>query len=404
MSIGKMAWRNIWRNPRRSLVTMGTMTVALCALVVFTGLIHGMQRAMERNVVDLETGDVEIFAQGYEERPSLYLRLAHPEALLARLERAGYSAAPRLRASGLAAAGTSSAGALLVGVEVARDHAVSRIDREVADGRWLDPRDGKGVVIGRRLAKSLGLRPGGEILLLANAADGSMANELYHVRGVLRAMGEAVDRGGVFMPAGAWRRLLVVPDGAHQIIVRRPARVDLAAARATVARLAPGADVRSWPELLPTLANILDAQRASTVLIDLIVYVAVAIVLLNAMMMAVFERLRELGVLKAVGMKPPSVFALVAAEGAWQTGLAVALGLLLAAPALFYLAHHGLNLASLAGASVQGVAYDSHWLAEVDGATFAGPLGMLILTVGIALVFPAWKAARLQPFDAMRYH
>jgi ABC-type lipoprotein release transport system permease subunit len=280
---------------------------------------------------------------------------------------------------------------------------VSRVDREIAAGQWLDPTDEKGVVIGRRLAKSLGLAPGGEILLLANAADGSMANELYRVRGVLRAMGEAIDRGGVFLTAGAWRKLLVVPDGAHQIIARRPAHVDLPTAQATVTRLAAGEDVRSWPELIPTLANILDTQRASMGLIYLIVYVAVGIVILNAMMMAVFERIRELGVLKAVGMKPTSVFLLVAAEGAWQTAIALALGLTLAAPALYYLVHHGVNIASLAGASVQGIAYSSEWHAEVDRATFSGPIVMLILVVGVAMTFPALKAARLQPVDAMRY-
>lgn len=403
MSIAKMAWRNLWRNPRRSLVTMGTMTLALAALLVFAGLMRGMQSALERNVVDLETGDLQIFAKGYQDRPSLYVRIADPDALVARLERAGFAAAPRLRASGLAAAGANSGGALLVGVDVARDHRVSRVDREVADGRWLDPGDDKGVVIGRRLARSLGVGPGGEILLLANAADGSMANELYRVRGVLRAMGDAIDRGGVFMTAAAWRHLLVVPDGAHQIIVRRPAGVDLAAARATAAGLAPDDDVKSWPELMPTLANIFETQRASLGLIYLIVYVAVGIVILNAMMMAVFERIRELGVLKAVGMKPTGVFALVALEGAWQTLLAVALGLALAAPTLHYLVHHGINIASLAGTSVQGVAYDPEWHAEVDRATFTGPIGMLVAIVAIAMTFPALKAARLQPVEAMRY-
>jgi ABC-type lipoprotein release transport system permease subunit len=398
-----MAWRNVWRNPRRSLVTMSTMMVALCALVVFSGLMRGMQTAMEQNVVELETGDVQIFARGYQERPSLYLRIADPDTLLARLDRAGYRATARLRASGLAAAGASSAGALLVGVDVARDRRVSRVDREVAHGSWLDPADQKGVVIGRRLAKTLGVGPGGEILLLTNAADGSMANELYRVRGVLRGMGEAIDRGGVFMNAAAWRELLVVPDGAQQIIVRRPAGVDLPSARATVAGLAPDEDVRSWVELLPTLASILDTQRASMVLIDLIVYAAVAIVILNAMMMAVFERIRELGLLKAVGMKPVSVFVLVAAEGAWQTALALVVGLVLAAPLLYYLVRHGVNIASLAGASVQGIAYNSEWHAEIDRATFTGPIGMLLFAVGAALTFPALKAARLQPVDAMRY-
>src|SRR5262249_20284287 len=154
--------------------TMGAMTVALAALVVYAGLARGMYSGLERNVVELETGDLQIFAKGYQDRPSLYARIAEPEALLARLDRAGFAGSARLRVSGLAAAGKSSAGALLVGLDVARDRRVSRIDREVAEGTWLDPATPDGVVIGRRLAKTLGLAPGGEILLLATGADGSM--------------------------------------------------------------------------------------------------------------------------------------------------------------------------------------------------------------------------------------
>jgi ABC-type antimicrobial peptide transport system permease subunit len=216
-------------------------------------------------------------------------------------------------------------------------------------------------------------------------------------------MGDAIDRGGVFMNAGPWRELLVVPVGAHQIIVRRPSNVDLATARAAVARLAPDLDVRSWVQLMPTLANILETQRGSLVLIELIVYAAVASVILNAMMMAVFERIRELGMLKAVGMKPVTVFGLVACEALWQTAIAVGVGLLLSAPLLYYLVHHGVNIASLAGASVQGVAYNPEWHAEIDRATFAGPITMLMVAVALAMTFPALKAARLQPIDAMRY-
>jgi ABC-type antimicrobial peptide transport system permease subunit len=185
--------------------------------------------------------------------------------------------------------------------------------------------------------------------------------------------------------------------------VRRPAGVDLAAARATVASLAPDLDVKSWVQLLPTLANILETQKSSLVLIELIVYAAVASVILNAMMMAVFERIRELGVLKAVGMKPLTVFSLVACEGLWQTAVAMAAGLLLAAPLLYYLVHTGVNMTSLSGASIQGIAYNPNWRAEVDRSTFSGPIVMLLFAVAAAITFPALKAARLQPVEAMHY-
>jgi putative ABC transport system permease protein len=207
----------------------------------------------------------------------------------------------------------------------------------------------------------------------------------------------------VFMTAAAWRALLVVPDGVHQIIVRRPAGVDLETARATVAQLAGGQEVRSWPQLLPTVASLLETQRASLVMLYIIVYVAVGIVILNAMMMAVFERIRELGVLKAVGMKPGSVFLLIAVEGAWQTALALGLGLALALPALQWLSTHGIDIGALGGVHLQGVAFDSLWRAQLDRGTLVGPIVTLLVVVAVAMTLPAWKAARLQPVDAMRY-
>lgn len=379
------------------------MSLALVAMMLVAGLIEGYTRGMVRSVLDLEVGDLQIFASDYREHPSLYSRIEQPGALLERLHAAGFRASGRLLSFGLAAAGQASAGVSLRGVQVDLDRTVSSVGSEVQRGRWLDPQDPRGVVLGRRLARTLGVQPGDEILLLSQAADGSMAYDLYRMRGVLRGIGDAVDRTGVFLTAAAFRELMVVPSGVHQILVRRPPDLDLALAAQRVRALAPELDVRTWRQLMPTIASYIDSMYAIMAVMFFLVYVAIGILILNAMLMAVFERIRELGVLKAIGVGPLDVFRLVACETGIQTGLAIALGLALGTPALIYLERVGLDLESLAGVSVLGIAMDPLWRAAVSPATFTGPVAMLVAIVFLASLYPAWKAAWISPLEAMRY-
>jgi ABC-type lipoprotein release transport system permease subunit len=399
-----MAWRNVWRNQRRSLVTISAMSLALCVLILYVGLIDGIMLGMERSLVEIEVGDVQVFAEDYRLNPSIYTRIEQPEALLTPLSEAGFPATGRLLAFGLAAAEESSAGVSFRGIDVERDARVSQVHQQVAEGRWLDPADHRGVVIGRRLARTLGVEPGDELLVLSEAADGSMAYDLFTVRGVLLGISDATDRTGVFMTMPAFRELMVVPSGVHQIIVRRPEGVALPAAARQVQVLGDEFDVRTWRQLMPTVSSMMDSARGAVFVMALIVYIAVAMLILNAMLMAVFERVREFGVLKALGVGPSEVLRLILVESGIQTGIAILVGVTLAAPLGLYLEHVGIDLQVLAGVTVMGVAMDPVWRAAPSARSFAGPILSLVVIVLVAVLYPALKAALIRPVDAIHHH
>lgn len=401
MSIFKVAWRNIWRNRRRTIVTTSAMTLALVVMILYSGLVRGHLERMRRDILDYEVGDMQIFAKGYRDNPSIYTRIDEPGRLIEALGKAGYTASARLLGAGLVAAGDSSAGVMLRGVDVKQDAAVSRVGTRVESGRWLDPKDPQGIVIGKRLARTLDVKPGDEVVVLTQAADGSMADDLYRVRGVLRNLSEAVDRGGVFMTEGAFRELFLLPAGAHQILVRKPSAVTEAAALARVEKLAAGLDVKTWRQLMPTLSSLLDSAKSVLYVMFFLVYVVIAILILNAMLMAVFERIREFGVLKALGMEPGAVFRLVFAESLLQTAISTAAGLVLSLPGVWYLSAVGIDLRTVGGISLYGMVMDPHWRAEFVPAAFAGPVVMLVIIVSIAVIYPAVKAARLRPIEAI---
>jgi ABC-type lipoprotein release transport system permease subunit len=403
MGVLKMAWRNIWRNRRRTMVTVGAMTLALLVLVLYTGLIEGYLRDMERSIVDLEVGDVQVHADDYRDNPSIFTRIEDPGPLLARFDEVGYPASARLLGGALVAAGESSAGALLRGVDIERDPRVSEIYNHMARGSWLDRADPKGVVLGRRLSRTLAVEPGDELVVLGQATDGSMANDLFTVRGVLEGVSDGTDRTGVFMTAETFREFFALPEGTHQIIVRRPERLELDVAVGTVREIARPLDVKTWRELMPTLASLLDSTRGMIHIVFFVVYIVIAILILNAMLMAVFERIREFGVLKAIGVSPGRVFVIILVESGLQTGLAILIGLTLSVPGLWYLTRVGIDTGILGGTSMMGVAFSSVWYAVVTPNIFVGPILTLGFMVSIAVLYPALKAARITPVEAMRH-
>jgi putative ABC transport system permease protein len=399
----RIAWRNLWRNKRRSLVTIAAMTFALLVMILYSGLGTGMLKSIMSNILDLEMGDIQVFDKAYVDDPSLFSAIENDKALITRLEAAGYRAAPRLLSAGLAAAGDTSAGVTLRGIDTALDPKVGRIAGHVDKGRWLDPGDPGGVVIGRRLAQTLGVKPGGEIVVLSQGADGSMANDLYRVRGVLGNVSDATDRTGVFMTEEAFRELFVFPEGTHQIIVRKPDALTLEAAQAEVRRMAPGLDVKTWRELLPTLANMSDSAVSMVYFMFLLIDIIVAIVMLNAMLMAVFERIRELGILKAIGMSPGGVLRLIIVESLLQTILAAAAGSVLAVPGMMYLERVGIDTGSLSGMSVHGMSWDPVMRAVPTVGAFVGPIIILVVVIMIAVLYPAIKAALIRPVRAIHH-
>ena len=403
MGIFKMAWRNVGRNRRRSTVTVAAITLALWVSVLYTGLLQGLLADMETGITELEIGDVQIHTVDYLNKPSIYELVDEVDTLIPALEQAGFRASPRLVGASLVAAEDSSAGAQLRGVDVALDAGVSQISQRVTEGQWLDPSDLRGVVVGYRLAGALGLEVGDELVALSQATDGSMANDLFLVRGILSIVGDSVDRSGVFLNEAMFREFYVLPTGAHEIIVRRPAGVDLAVAADTVRELAPGLDAQSWRELLPTLAIYFDTASQAQWIVSVIIYIVIAILILNAMLMAVFERIREFGVLKALGVEPGRVMSLIFVESALQTGLAIAVGLILAAPALWFMVQVGIDMGALSGTTIIGMTFGSTWNAEVTPITVVAPVLVLVVLVGLAVIYPARKAARISPIEAMRY-
>jgi len=407
MLIFKMAWRNVWRNSRRSGITIAAMTLALFVELLYAGLVQGLVIGMTEDATAYELGDVQVFSEGYLTKPSLYDVVPDHEGIIEKLEGEGYRATERLFGGGLAASGEFSAGALFVGIDPVQDAKTMDLHLAMAEGSWLDNADPQGVVVGRGLARTLALELGDEVIVLSQATDGSIANDLFEVRGILMSVAAGMDRSAVLMTEDTFRGLMALPEGAHKIFVRKPLNADLAAAKAVVLSVTGEDDasprVKTWKEVSPILAQYIESVSSVIVVLYFIVYVAVGILILNAMLMALFERIREFGVLKAIGYGPGQVFSMMLFEGFVQACVATLFGVILAAPVMWYMTVYGINVGVLGGVQMAGMTMPPIWKGHYTLDAVQVPIIMLFMIVFLAVLYPALRAAWLRPLDAMHH-
>jgi len=405
MNILLLASRNVVRYWHRTLVTSLAMAFAGFIIILFAALLAGMIQASERNAVIMNAGDFQIHVSGYRDDPDLYKRIYNSQELLAKLNKEGFLATPRLYGFALAASGTASAGVQLRGLNIDLENMVTQIDRHVMEGAWLNNADPTGVVIGKKLARTLGTKLGSEIVIIGQASDGSMANELYRVKGILKSVGTVIDQSGFFMLDQSYRELMVLQNGVHEIVIMRPdRRANLDVATNTIKSIATDYEVLNWKELQPVIARILGIMDSQIFVMMLITYIAVGMVVLNAMLMSVFERIHEFGIMKAIGVTPWQIILLILLETTIQIIFAAILALVSGWSAAHYYQQYGLDLSNIASsASFGGIAMDPVWYAHVTTEALVTPVLFLFVIGLLAVIYPAIKAALIEPVKAIHY-
>lgn len=411
----QLAWRNLWRNRRRTFITMAAIAFGYAMLLFVACLMAGLRWQMIQNGTCLVMSQIQVHAPGYYPNRSLQKTLGGRQgtdvsAMLASIaaDRRVNAVAPRVYGYGLLSAAHRSAGVELMGVVPEQEPKITTLNTQISKGSYLSARLPKGVVIGDKLASTIGIELNSEIVLLTQAADGSMGNDVYTVVGILHTGLDDVDRGLVLMSLSSLQDLLhLAPGRIHEVGIKlNHITAATTVAAALEVRLPKTIPVRvmAWPELAPELANYVQFNHGVTVVLFFIFFLVAVIGVMNTMLMAVYERTREFGMLMAVGMRPAQVIRLILTEAA---GLAVAsllLGATLGVPLLWYLQVHGLDLGGATGevVSVAGVVVGHLWYGRQDFPAYSQAALGLAATALVSALYPAWRAAQLRPTEAMR--
>ena len=411
----QLAWRNLWRNPRRTFITMAAIAFGYAMLLFVACLMAGLRWQMIENGTSLMMSQIQVHAPGYYPNRSIQRTLGgrqgtNVSAMLAAIaaDRRVYAAAPRVYGYGLLSAAHRSAGVELMGIVPEQEPKITILNRQIIKGTYLTAQKPKGVVMGDTLASTIGIDLGTEVVLLTQAADGSIGNDVYSVVGIFHTGLDAVDRGLVLMSLPALQDLLqLAPARIHEIGIKLDDITTATPVAATLESridLATPVKVMAWPELAPELASYVQFNRGITFVLFFIFFVLAVIGVMNTMLMAVFERTRELGMLMALGMRPVQIIALILAEAA---GLAIAsliVGGIIGVPLLWYLQVHGLDLGGATGEviSLAGVVVGHLWYGRQDYPAYAQAALGLAVTALVSALYPAWRAAHFRPTEAIR--
>ena len=411
----QLAWRNLWRNRRRTFITMAAIAFGYAMLLFVACLMAGLRWQMIQNGTCLVMSQIQIHAPGYYPNRSLQKTLGGRKgtdvsALLASIsaDRRITAVAPRVYGYALLSAAHRSAGVELMGVVPDQEPKITTLNTQVTKGSYLTAQLPKGVVIGDKLASTIGIELNSEIVLLTQAADGSMGNDVYTVVGILHTGLDAIDRGLVLMTLSSLQDLLHLgPARIHEVGIKLN-HIDAATTVAAALEVQLGKTlpvrVMAWPELAPELANYVQFNHGVTVVLFFIFFLVAVIGVMNTMLMAVFERTREFGMLMAVGMRPAQVIGLILTEAAGLGIASLVVGAALGVPLLWYLQVHGLDLGGATGevVSVAGVVVGHLWYGRQDFPAYSQAALGLAATALVSALYPAWRAAQLRPTEAMR--
>ena len=398
--LAPLAWRNLWRNPRRTGVTLAVVAVGVWSILGFDVMLKAFADSSREAAVRLLTGEGQIHAQGYLDDPDIGHSLAEPTAgLRAVLNSPAIGAwAERVRVPAVIRSEYRTRAVTLLGVSPADERKVSDLPGAVAWGRYLAGPDDAGLVVGCDLAEQLKTRLGKRVIVMAQGADGRLAETGYVIVGLFDGTRAAQD-AFVFTGLRPAQASLGLGPHVSEIAVLAGAAQPLDQAVAALRRAAPALDVRTWMQLSP-LAYAIESFSSAYIAVWLtIMFVLMAIGIVNTQLMAVFERTREFGLLQALGMRPGLILLQVTVESALLIGLGVVAGAALMALTLIPF-RHGLDLGFLAaGAEMAGVGRVLH--PRLDLADMAR-FGLIVWGLGIAAaLWPARVAARASPAAAM---
>jgi ABC-type lipoprotein release transport system permease subunit len=411
----QLAWRNLWRNPRRTFIAMAAIAFGYVMLLFVACLMAGLRWQMIENGTCLVMSQIQVHAPGYYPNRAIQKTLGGRQgtdvnAMLGALtaDRRVYAAAPRVYGSGLLSAAHRSVGVELMGIVPDQERKITILNSQIVKGSYLTMQMPKGVVIGDKLASTIGIEVGSEIVLLTQAADGSLGNDVYTVVGIFHTGLDAADRGLVLMSLSSLQELLHMASARiHEVGIKlndiRAATAVAAALEVQLGKALP-VRVRAWPELAPELASYVQFNRGITFVLFLIFFLLAVIGVMNTMLMAVFERTRELGMLMALGMRPVQVIVLILAEAAGLAMASLVVGGAVGVPLLWYLQVHGLDLGGATGevVSLAGVVVGHLWYGRQDFSAYSQAALGLAATALVSALYPAWRAAHFLPTEAIR--
>ena len=397
-----LSWRNLWRNHRRTMIMLAAISVGVWAMIFMTALMRGMVDDMLHQGVRNLPGHIQIHHRGFRDDPSVVNSIDAPGAdLLAALnDPETKSWTSRIKVPAVISSERDTRGINLLGVEPESEDSITGIAEQVVEGRFLEGDFDKGVVIGLKLAERLETRLGKRVVIMSQDPDNNIADRGFRIVGLYRAKLEALEEINVYAARGTLQKLLKIGDQVSEIAIIDEDFRDIEGLYAKIKAATPDdLEIKAWYELDSYLSSMLNMMDGFVLVWIIIIFLALSFGLVNTLVMAVFERTREIGLIQALGMRPSMIVYQILLESLLLLLIGLSIGNALAVASVLPL-ESGLDISAVAeGMAMMGassVLYPNLTLADMILAN------VVVIILGILTsILPAWRAAKLNPVQAI---
>ena len=404
MKITKLSWRNLWRNPTRTNVTILAVSLCIAVLIIFQSMIVGLIEKAKFTTTNLVIGEVQVHAEGYLDDRSIYKSLQNTEEIHLIAKENNIGLVERSYGFGLISSGTKSAGTQFWGINPESELQHFDFANHIDKGNFLTNTSLKKIVLGRKLASSIAADIGTELVVFVQGADGSLGNELFYVAGILKNMADNVDRGAAMILREDFDILFSANNLIHEIALNSKGRFESEEIQKLLSARTADVDVETWQQLMPTIALLTEKMSVfMRTFFSLIFGIAASLGIMNTMIMSTYDRMREFGIIRAIGTTPWRILKQVSLEAILLTTIASVIGVVVGLSVALYFQKYGFDVSGGGNISFGGVVMDPVWRGSVSVGIVLLPVVLLMLVSIVASIYPASIAARIKPVEAIHY-
>lgn len=402
-----LAWRNLWRNKRRTLITITAVVFATWFIIVMRGIQLGTYDDNITFSLNLFSGYAQLQQPGYLENPSLQKCFRFDAAMRRALDQdprvKGYAA--RVYADGLLSFGDNSQGAAIFGIEPEVERRVTRLVKQLREGRMPASSSAAEIVVGKTMLDNLRAKVGDEIVMLAQGYDGALGNAKYRIVGTVRTGLIDFDRSAVFMGLEALQELVTMHGKVNVVAVALHDLHDVDSFTADMNARIDTAAVRAlpWPEVMPDLKQAIDMDNYSSILFLGILLIVVAFGILNTVLMSVTERFKEFGILLALGMPQRRLVSLVLFETVFITLLGMIIGNLLGLGVNWYLSIEPIVFSGDFAEMYEQYGFLPQMRSTVLVSSFVNTSFSVLVISLLSVLYPLHRVYKLEPLKGIRY-
>jgi len=399
-----LAWRNIWRNKRRSLITISSILFAIFFSIVMRGFQLGSYMNMVDNVVQAYTGYIQVFDSQYQSDKIIENTILMNDRIVADIEKTENVtlALPRLESFALASSGNQTKGVLVLGTDPEKDDQLTHLSKRLVQGTFLHPSD-SAAMLSERLAKYLKLGVGDTIVLISQGYHGAGAAGKYPVKGILRFPSPDLDNKMVYLPLARAQQFFSAENRVTSISLNLKSSNELAK---TVKNLQAGLgnqyDVRSWDTILVELKQQIESDSAGGVIMLGMLYLIIGFGIFGTVQMMTAERRREFGVVVAVGMQKRRLGTILALEMLIMGLIGIAGGILLSIPVVWWGHVHPITLTGQMAQSLISYGLEPIMPMAWEAGYFINQTLVALFIVAAAVILPVWNVTRLRVTKALR--